>query len=70
MLDAAVAQTRSRVGVAHRTGDAEQIAEANRDHAAAKLAAYIRKTVDSAPPLTVEQRCRLAALLSGGTDAA
>lgn len=38
----------------------------DRDYAAEKLAEYIRRTVDAAPPLNAEQRQRLAALLSGG----
>lgn len=42
-----------------------------RDFAAEKLAEYIRKTVDSAPPLTDEQAERIAALLRpAGGDAA
>lgn len=61
-----IAKTRSRVGVAHRKGDPKAIAEATRDHAAAKLEDYIRRTVDAAPPLTSEQRDRLTLLLAGG----
>lgn len=37
--------------------------EVARDYAAEKLAAYIEKVVDEAPPLTDEQRNRLAVLL-------
>lgn len=40
-----------------------------REYAAAKLEDFIKKTVDSAPPLTPEQRARLFLLLSGGPDA-
>lgn len=36
---------------------------ARRDLAAAKLDAYIKKVVSEAPPLTDEQRDRIAALL-------
>ena len=61
-----VLRTRSRLGVAARRRDPEQITEAKRDHAAAKLAAYIERTVSEAPPLTTEQRGRLSLLLSGG----
>jgi hypothetical protein len=43
--------------------DADDIA---RDLAAARLAEYIKRTVDAAPPLTPEQRDRLALLLRGG----
>lgn len=51
-----------------------------RDYAAARLAQYIQRVVDAAPPLTAEQRDRLAVLLRpvdrrddvqvGGPDAA
>lgn len=64
-IDPEVARTRSAVGVASRARDPEAISEARRDHAAAKLAAVIQRTVDSAPPLTDAQRDRLALLLRG-----
>ena len=48
--------------------DAPQTADARRDLAAANLAAYIRRVVDQAPPLTSEQRDRLALLLRGPSD--
>lgn len=60
-----VARTRSRVAVATRLGTPEEQAAARREHAAAKLADYIKRTVDAAPPLTEEQRSRLASLLRG-----
>ncbi len=48
--------------------------EITRDYRTAKLAEYIKRTVDAAPPLTAEQRDRLAALLrpmgGGPRDAA
>lgn len=40
--------------------------DAKRDLAVASIEEHIRRTVDSAPPLTDEQRGRLAALLRGG----
>jgi hypothetical protein len=49
-----------------RTGDSALVEDARRDYAAAKLADYIKRTVDAAPPLSPEQRERLAALLRGG----
>lgn len=67
MLDPTVARTRSAVGVAHRNGDPDLIIAARREHAAAKLADYIRRTVDASPPLSVEQRQKLALLLTGGS---
>lgn len=62
-----VARARSRKAVAHRRGDSEAIREAGRDLAAAKLEDYIRRTVESAPDLSDEQRSRLAALLAPRT---
>ena len=49
-------------GVA-RTGDTNRIEIAQRNLAAERLAAYIEQVVAAAPPLTPEQRDRLAALL-------
>lgn len=40
--------------------------ELARDYAAEKIADYIKRTVDAAPPLTTQQRDRLASLLRGG----
>ncbi len=48
--------------------DAPQTIDARRDLAAANLAAYIKRVVDQAPPLTPEQRDRLALLLRGPRD--
>ena len=42
------------------------LAELRRDLKAQRLEEYIAKVVDSAPPLTVEQRDRIAAILRGG----
>ncbi|MFC5998282.1 hypothetical protein ACFP6A_06025 [Quadrisphaera sp. GCM10027208] len=61
-----IAKTRSRVGVAYRTGDPQAIAEASRDHAAAKIETFIERTLAAAPPLTDEQRDKLALLLRAG----
>lgn len=57
--------TRSRLGVVARRGDSNEVAEARRAHAEAKLAAYIDRVADELAenPLTLEQRDRLAALL-------
>ncbi len=48
---------------------AEAIAEARRDYAAQALADHIAQVVAQAPPLTNEQRERLALLLRGGAAA-
>jgi hypothetical protein len=42
---------------------AERLASAQRAYTAAKLEEHIRKVVEAAPPLTPEQRQRLALLL-------
>ncbi len=49
-----------------RTPDDPELADARRNLRAERLAEHIRKAVDSAPPLTAEQRDRLAVLLRGG----
>ena len=58
-----LAAYRTAVARATKNGDAEAVTDARRDLAAAKLEVHIRDLVDSAPPLTAEQRERLAALL-------
>jgi hypothetical protein len=65
-ISPAVAKTRSRIAVATRRGVSSEILDAKREHAAARLEEYIKRTVDGAPPLTDEQRTRLALLLRGG----
>jgi hypothetical protein len=58
---------------ARLTGDPTPAVAARRDYAAAKIEDYVRKVVDQAPPLTDEQRSRIAALLrptGSGPDAA
>ena len=47
----------------HRAADDPEIVTARRDLRAARAADYVRKLVDGAPPLTDEQRDRLAVLL-------
>jgi hypothetical protein len=49
-----------------RTGDPISAADKRRDYAAAKLEDYISRIVAEAPPLTEDQRSRIAALLQGG----
>jgi hypothetical protein len=48
-----------------RTPDDPDLIAARRNLRAARLEDYIRRTVDAAPPLTAEQRDRLALLLRG-----
>lgn len=47
----------------HRGPDAPETIEAGRDYRAEVLAEHVRKVVDTFPPLTAEQRDRIAALL-------
>jgi len=42
-----------------------EAAEARRNFEIARLAEHVRRVVESAPPLTDEQRARLASLLAG-----
>jgi hypothetical protein len=64
-MSQAVMKARSRLGVAVRLGRHDEAVEARRDLAAAVLEDHIKRTVDAAPPLTTEQRSRLALLLRG-----
>jgi len=60
-------QHRGRVAALSRSraSDDPELVCARRDLAASKIADYIRRTVDAAPPLLPEQRDRLAILLRG-----
>ncbi len=66
-------QTRStvaRIAASARWGNTSpELDTERREYAAERLAAYIQKIVDAAPPLTHAQRDRLALLLKGA-DAA
>lgn len=69
-----LSQQRSRVGNAAKTHKAQatddtrrSLDEARRALAEEKIRAFVEQTVASAPPLTPEQRDRLALLLRGGT---
>jgi hypothetical protein len=64
-------QARARVAALSRSRatDDPDFVDAHRDLAAANIAAYIKRTVDAAPPLTAEQRDRLALLLRGSAGA-
>lgn len=52
----------------HRDPEDPAIGEARRDLRAARAEDYIRRVVDEAPPLTEDQRRRLAAILQGSTS--
>lgn len=48
-----------------RRPDDPSLVDAQRSLRAAKLADYIKRTIDAAPPLTIEQRDELALQLRG-----
>ena len=51
-----------RVGAAARWGN-DDVVQAKRELAEARIAEFVRKIVDKAPPLAPEQRARISALL-------
>ncbi len=63
--------TRARLAAAvrHHPDDTETIAEYRSEYKAGRAEAYIRHLVDSAPPLTAEQRDKLAVLMRGPDEA-
>lgn len=63
-----VYSARSRLANLHVGGhpDPHQVTEARRDLSAAHVEKAIAKALAAAPPLTAEQRSRLAGLLAGG----
>lgn len=66
MSGSSVTQARARLAAKTRHNPDGDHTEARRDLAAANLEAYVRRVVATAPPLTNEQRERLAVLLTGG----
>ncbi|CAJ1504289.1 hypothetical protein MU0083_003399 [[Mycobacterium] kokjensenii] len=56
---------RNRLGITtrHHRGNSEKITEARRELAEAKIHDFVERTLSQAPPLTDEQRTRLAELL-------
>lgn len=53
----------TRIARAARSGDQHAETEARRDLAEAKIADYVERVLANAPPLTSEQKTRLARLL-------
>lgn len=58
--------TRSQIAVKKRHDPTADVTALRQQLKAERLEDYIRKTVQEAPPLTDEQRRRLAALLTSG----
>ncbi len=52
-----------------RKPDDPELVDARRNMRTERLAEYIKRTVDAAPPLTEDQRDRLALLLRGRSNA-
>lgn len=59
---------KSRLGTATRYGTPDEAEAARRDFKEAKIAAYVERVLAEAPPLTDDQRARLASLF-GSTPA-
>lgn len=55
--------TRSEIARAKRANPDADVTELRRQLRAERLEEYVKRTVDTAPPLTDEQRERVAALL-------
>ena len=64
----AVARGRVAALTRSRTADDPELVGAKRDLKAASLEAHVARVVAEAPPLTVEQRDRIAALLRPSVD--
>lgn len=64
--DARASLSRAAALTRHHPERVEEIADARRQAKYLALAAYIRRSVDEAPPLTFEQQARLAAMLTPG----
>lgn len=52
-----------------RAADDPDLIEARRNLRAASLEAHVLRILDEAPPLTADQRQRIAGLLAGGASA-
>jgi hypothetical protein len=62
--------TRSRIALAIQHDPDADVTELRRQLKAERLEAHVQQIVDSAPPLSPEQREKIAALLRGGGSAA
>ena len=61
--------TRAKIAHAKRANPDADVTDLRQQLKAERLELYIKNTVDAAPPLTSEQRDRLALLLRGGDHA-
>ena len=60
--------TRSKIAHAKKNDPGANVLELRRQLKAERLEDHIARIVDAAPPLTADQRDRLALLLRGGGD--
>ena len=58
--------TRSKIAHIKKHDPSADVTDLRRQLRAERLEDYIKRTVDEAPPLTAEQRLRLAGILAGG----
>lgn len=65
-MSASVLTATAAVARAAKSKDPDRVAEARRNLAEAKIAAAISEAIASAPPLTADQRVRLASILNSG----
>ncbi|MGH3556430.1 hypothetical protein [Mycobacterium sp.] len=71
-LSSTVAHHRARIAALSRDRqpDDPDLLDARRDLAYERLAEHVRKVVDTAPPATPEQLCRIAGILQAGATGA
>jgi hypothetical protein len=63
-IDPAVNTARARYAAQHKNHPGQDHSADKRELVAANIAAYLKKTLAAAPPLTDEQRAQLAELLA------
>lgn len=59
-------RTRSKIAHAKKANPAADVSQLRQQLKAERLADYVRRTVEAAPPLTAAQRDRIALYLRGG----
>lgn len=59
-------KTRSKIATTLRYDPAADVTDLRRELRAQRLEEHVQKVIDAAPPLTDEQRDRIARILQGG----
>lgn len=62
-------RVRAQIAMATRRGDADRLSTLRVEFRTCRAEDYLRRVLAEAPPLTDEQRQRLASLLTAGADA-